>query len=108
MPTVALWIAGLYCSYSHPILAIFLLGVAQQQAGWLGHDLTHARNSTYCETLNPLISGWINGFDRWWWSRKHNTHHVVTNQVGLDPDIDNRPFLFLWAPPKEMDHHLRK
>lgn len=54
------------------------------------------------------MSGWINGFNRDWWSEKHNTHHVLTNHVTLDPDIHNQPFLFLWAPPKAVDHHLRK
>lgn len=59
-------------------------------------------------TAFRFISGWINGFDRSWWSDKHNTHHVLTNHVTLDPDIHNQPFLFLWAPPKSLDHHLRK
>jgi hypothetical protein len=94
----------LMLAHTHPLLAIFFLGIAMQQAGWSGHDYTHARSSVYCDTLLPFVSGWINGFDRWWWSNKHNTHHVLTNHIGLDPDIDNRPFLFLWAPKKAADH----
>jgi len=33
------------------------------------------------------VTGWINGFDREWWSDKHNTHHVLTNHAEHDPDI---------------------
>lgn len=99
---------GTYWSYTYPLLSIVLIGVAMQQAGWLGHDMTHARNSPYCDFMLRFVSGWINGFDRNWWSYKHNTHHVVTNHVTLDPDIHNQPFLFLWAPSKAIDNHLRR
>ncbi len=101
-------ILGTYLSTTYPLLAVVLIGVAMQQAGWLGHDMTHARNSTYNDTMLQFVSGWINGFDRNWWSHKHNTHHVLTNHVTLDPDIHNQPFLFLWAPSKFIDTHLRK
>ena len=46
-----------------------------------------------------FTSGFINGFNREWWSTKHNTHHVMTNHVGVDLDIDLMPTLFLLAPP---------
>ena len=44
-----------------------------QQAGWLGHDMTHARDSSLIARTSWLIYGVINGFDRDWWSDKHNT-----------------------------------
>merc|ERR1719231_1602316 len=55
-----------------------------------------------------FIAGWIAGFDRDWWSNKHNTHHILTNHVGGDPDIDMMPILFLMAPSKALDHHARR
>ena len=33
---------------------------------------------------------------------------MLTNHPACDPDINNQPFLFLWPPPKALDHHLRK
>eukprot|EP00052_Salpingoeca_macrocollata_P032966 m.6931 g.6931 ORF g.6931 m.6931 type:complete len:377 (+) comp4495_c0_seq1:53-1183(+) len=108
LPVVAGVVWGTMYATTYPLLSIVVLGVAMQQAGWLGHDMTHARNSTYNDTLLRYVSGWINGFNRDWWSDKHNTHHVLTNHIGIDPDIHNQPFLFLWAPPKSVDHHLRK
>ena len=78
------------------------------QAGWLGHDMTHARNSDYCDTALGAVSGFINGFNRDWWSAKHNTHHVLTNHIGEDPDIDLMPALYLMPPNSAADNHLRK
>lgn len=33
---------------------------------------------------------------------------MFTNHVGVDPDIDMMPAIFLWAPSKALDHHFRK
>merc|ERR1712137_755935 len=79
-----------------------------EQAGWLGHDMVHAKNSPYCEVLAQWLPGLTNGFDKTWWSRKHNTHHVMTNHVGVDPDIDMLPIFFLCAPSKAWDKHFRQ
>lgn len=108
LPVLSMTALGTYLSYTHPWTAIFLIGVAQQQAGWLGHDMTHARNSDYCDTALGAVSGFINGFNRDWWSAKHNTHHVLTNHIGEDPDIDLMPALYLMPPNSAADNHLRK
>lgn len=108
VPILAAIVWGTLYSYTHPVSAMFVIGIAMTQAGWLGHDMNHARNSSYCSALSPYVAGVINGFDPVWWSRKHNTHHVFTNHVGIDPDIDMMPVLFLMAPSKALDSHLRK
>jgi fatty acid desaturase len=108
LPILAMVAVGTYLSYSHPWTAILLIGVGQQQAGWLGHDMTHARNSAYCDTGMHFVSGFINGFNRDWWSTKHNTHHVLTNHIGADPDIDLMPALFIMPPNTAADKHMRK
>eukprot|EP00045_Choanoeca_perplexa_P003029 m.28306 g.28306 ORF g.28306 m.28306 type:complete len:387 (+) comp11824_c0_seq1:105-1265(+) len=108
VPVVAMVVVGTLLAWTYPVLSTIILAVAMQQAGWLGHDMTHARNSAYNDGLLRYVSGWINGFDRNWWSDKHNTHHVLTNHVNYDPDIHVQPILFLWAPIKSMDHALRK
>lgn len=108
LPILSMTVLGTYLSYSHPWTAIFLIGVAQQQAGWLGHDMTHARNSDYCDTALAFVSGFINGFNRDWWSSKHNTHHVLTNHIGEDPDIDLMPAIFIMPPNSAADNHMRK
>jgi hypothetical protein len=45
-------VMGFALAWSMPVVATVLLAVAMQQAGWLGHDMTHARNSSYNDTLN--------------------------------------------------------
>lgn len=51
LPIVAMLVWGTIYASSHPVLAIIAIGVAMQQAGWLGHDMTHARNSPYCDFM---------------------------------------------------------
>ncbi|EDQ91338.1 uncharacterized protein MONBRDRAFT_6483 [Monosiga brevicollis MX1] len=108
IPIFAMCIIGTALAWSHPVISVLLISVGMQQAGWLGHDMTHARDSRYNDFWLRYVSGWLNGFDRNWWSNKHNTHHVLTNHVNHDPDIHVQPILYLWAPLKQMDHFLRK
>eukprot|EP00040_Diaphanoeca_grandis_P010559 m.54106 g.54106 ORF g.54106 m.54106 type:complete len:400 (+) comp21867_c0_seq1:179-1378(+) len=108
LPIVAMIVWGTLYSYTYPLTSMFVIGIAMEQAGWLGHDSVHARNDRYCEFLATWLPGFVNGQDKIWWSRKHNTHHVMTNHVGVDPDIDLMPALFLMAPTKALDHHFRK
>lgn len=104
---LALAVVGSCLAWQYPLLSALLLGLSMQQAGWLGHDMTHSRNDSYCDLVGPWMSAILAGLDNLWWSEKHNTHHVLTNHVGADPDIENRPFLFLWAPPKALDNVIR-
>jgi len=108
IPILSMFIWGTVYSYTYPITAMFVLGVGMQQSGWLGHDSVHARNNGYCAFLADWLPGLANGFDKQWWSRKHNTHHAMTNHVGVDPDIDLMPTLFVLPPNSQMDHLYRK
>jgi len=80
--------------------------LAMQQAGWIGHDYIHARGSF--AYWNAVIMQWINGFSREWWSHKHNTHHVFTNYIGIDADIENDPVFHLFFPDPKDDTIFRK
>jgi len=99
-------IVGTYISYSSPYLAALLIGLAMQQAGWIGHDYIHGRGKMSF-ILGIGIGSLFNGFSSRWWSEKHNKHHVHTNQFGVDDDIQNDPILHLWFPEPEKDHPLR-
>lgn len=84
------------------LLAILAIGLAMQQAGWIGHDYAHGRGS-WMEWMCRVMTGSVNGFSRSWWSHKHNTHHVYTNNVGIDADIANDPVFHLFFPSKDND-----
>mmetsp|Transcript_9314 Transcript_9314/g.34460 ORF Transcript_9314/g.34460 Transcript_9314/m.34460 type:complete len:476 (-) Transcript_9314:139-1566(-) len=90
------------------VLGSFLLGLGMQQAGWISHDYSHMREGKFLVVVSYVTGLLLNGFSVQWWSRKHNgLHHVFTNQMGIDPDINNEPVLFL-STPKEGDVWYRK
>lgn len=102
----SLVIAAAVTAQSIPLLSTFLLGLSFSNAGWLGHDYIHGvddfanRMRLFC----PLASGLVPS----WWSDKHNKHHALTNEMGVDEDIATDPFLFQWPPAPENDSPLRK
>lgn len=100
-------ILGTYLAWTgHPIWATLVLGVCMQQAGWIGHDNTHLRGTFHY--WNSVSMQWVNSFSREWWSRKHNMHHVFTNHIGVDVDIQNDPVFHLFFPNPEDDTFWRK
>jgi len=100
-------ILGTYLAYTgHPILATLLIGIGMQQAGWIGHDQIHLRGGF--SYWNAVCMQWMNGFSRDWWSAKHNTHHVFTNYIGIDADIENDPVFHLFFPDPKDDTFFRK
>jgi len=87
-------------------LSIILTGLAMTNAGWLGHDYIHgvddfSNKMRYFSTLGA-------GLGATWWSDKHNKHHALTNEMGVDEDIATDPFLYAWAPDPKYDSPLRK
>jgi len=103
--TFVLCALGTYFAKTSSLLAIIFIGIGLQQAGWVGHDHSHQRGSVsaYLSRFMSLITA----FSRKWWSNKHNTHHVHTNQKGVDSDIQNDPILHLKFPEKDKDFVLR-
>lgn len=91
----------------HPVWAIVLIGLAMEQAGWIGHDFVHGRGS-FCWYAGRTLGGFINAFSSSWWSNKHNTHHCYTNHVGVDADIENDPVFHLFFPTRENDVEFRR
>jgi fatty acid desaturase len=104
---ICLCALGSWLAKSHPMVAIVLIGLGMQQAGWIGHDYVHGRGRV-SYVLGRVIGGLFNGFSATWWSSKHNTHHVHTNQMGVDADIANDPILHLWIPDSSSEVPFRK
>ncbi|XRB10541.1 cytochrome b5 heme-binding domain-containing protein [Pseudoscourfieldia marina] len=100
--TLGLYVVGSYMAYNPatfaPPLAAVVLGVAQQQGGWLGHDMIHGKG-WWCR-LNRRIPALLNAFDSEWWATKHSMHHSFTNTEGRDGDIKLEPLYYL-RPPSE-------
>jgi fatty acid desaturase len=49
-------------------------------------------HSTTLSSLRYAIGAW-QGYAVGWWRARHNTHHLVTNEHGNDPDIMTAPVL---------------
>lgn len=73
-----------------------LLGIYWQQLALLGHDIGHNaftlnRKFNYLFGLiciNPTL-----GISLGFWKYTHNIHHLVTNSIENDPDIQHLPFI---------------
>lgn len=85
------------------ILGACLLAFGWFQLGWLGHDYSHhqyltqstTKAATMCNYVS-VVAGGIRGTTNAWWKLRHNTHHIVTNQIGKDPDIRVQPLLHFY------------
>jgi fatty acid desaturase len=107
LPVIFMLILGTYLSYTHPWVAVMLLSLGMQQAGWVCHDYIHGRGPL-CNIIGIALSPVSIGFSRGWWSHKHNTHHTFPNRKECDSDVHNEPVLHLWFPTKENDVWFRK
>jgi delta8-fatty-acid desaturase len=100
---LALWLASLFISawslvlfqnsfIGHMLSAVFL-GVYFQQIAFMGHDFCHnafTHSRFYDNLLSTLLAS-IAGISCQWWKHTHNVHHIVTNSVEFDPDIQHLP-----------------
>eukprot|EP00128_Syssomonas_multiformis_P004557 Colp12_sorted_trinity150504_noHs@32663 len=79
----------------------FLFAMGVQQAGWVAHDYSHHSvfKSPVVNDAFARFFGFVQGYELQWWKARHNTHHVVTNEVGNDPDIKTAP-LFVYFRKK--------
>lgn len=100
--TVAVFFLGTYYSYSHPLLAALCIGFGTLIGGWVAHQCEHQRNNVLRD-INTFYATIFTGFSPNWWSDKHNLHHLSTNEMQHDGDIQLSPYLYLWKPSKEDD-----
>ena len=91
---------------SLPILSTALLSISMTAAGWLGHDFVHGVDPFSFRLRN--FAAYAAGLHPTWWSDKHNKHHALTNEQGVDEDIATDPFLYVYPPDPSQDSPLRK
>jgi hypothetical protein len=69
------------------------LGLIFAQLAFLGHEACHRqvfRSARWNEWSGRVVSGLFAGISYGWWMNKHSRHHANPNQLGKDPDIENR------------------
>ena len=88
-----LFITGLATAKTMPILATICLAIANVQSGWIGHDYAHGVDK-FSFTLRNFAA-YASGLSPTWWSDKHNKHHALTNEIGVDEDLATEPVLYV-------------
>jgi len=91
-----------------PCLGAFLIAFSFYLCGWTAHDYLHhgvlkgsQQQLVLWNNVIGFVLGMWQGFSPAWWRARHNTHHLVTNEKGNDPDIKTAPALtFVRGNPK--------
>lgn len=89
-------------SYQFPF-GILSMAFGMYLLGWLGHDWSHhtylPKSNSKWTRMNDWLA-WmttvVRGTSLLSWKLRHNTHHVVTNELNNDPDIRLSPFLMFF------------
>jgi len=95
-------------SHSSYIFAGALVGLAQHQWAFIGHDGSHGAISMSWgpDFALSILCGTLGfGVSSSWWKYTHNQHHVVTNEYDRDTDVTHLPF---YAVSKHMLLSARK
>jgi len=101
--TVAFFFLATWYGTTYPLFAAFCLGFGTLVGGWVGHQADHQRDNAM-RWINGYYSTLCNGLSTSWWSNKHNLHHLSTNEMDHDGDINLAPFIYLWTPKKNEDN----
>ncbi|KAJ2378321.1 hypothetical protein IW150_000873 [Coemansia sp. RSA 2607] len=91
---VGLILYGPYTAWTY-LLAGIATAMLWQQLAFFAHDLGHNELTGRREfdmVLGICIADLLGGLSVGWWKKNHNTHHIVTNDVDNDPDIQHLPF----------------
>lgn len=90
-------------AWTHLIAAV-CFGMFLQQMNFIGHDLGHngiTHNVKSDMALGIVAGNLLTGVGIGWWKDSHNNHHVATNSIDGDADIQHMPFIA--CNPKIMD-----
>ena len=96
--TVSLYLScGMMDAFSRNmrLVGACLLGFFWQQLSGIGHDLGHT-SITHIFKVDHLVGSLlisVLGLSIGWWKIDHNNHHVNTNSIENDPNIQHLPLL---------------
>lgn len=73
-----------------------LVALFWHQMAFIGHDIGHTAITHDLKTdssIGIFVGNMTTGISIGWWKKSHNAHHIVTNSVEFDPDIQHLPVL---------------
>jgi delta8-fatty-acid desaturase len=81
-------------AWTRVLVAGAALGGFFQQMAFIGHDTGHngiTHHPRLDTAIGLLVGNALTGISSGWWRASHHTHHLVTNSVEADPDIQHLP-----------------
>jgi len=82
-------------TWSHMISAA-TFGLFLQQLAFIGHDAAHTavtHNRWKDSVFGMLFLQTFGGLSIGWWKKSHNSHHIISNNMRHDPDIQHLPVM---------------
>lgn len=82
--------------YNYYLISAVILSLFWHQTLLYSHTSCHNEvtgDSFFDSKIAGVILTFLVGVSCDWWKDNHNTHHVVTNSVEDDPDIQHLPFI---------------
>ncbi|KAH0621060.1 hypothetical protein JD844_022074 [Phrynosoma platyrhinos] len=79
------------------LVGVALFTIAQNQYGFLQHDLGHVsvfQKPKWDRLAHLIVAGVLKGGPPSWWKHMHNQHHAKPNCFRKDPDLNMHPLLF--------------
>ncbi|KAJ3108388.1 hypothetical protein HK100_003451 [Physocladia obscura] len=97
----ALWVAAIYLILRYPtfygvLASSVCCAILWWQAAFVVHDAGHSgitHDSWTDMVMGISLANFFGGLSVGWWKKNHNVHHIVTNDVEDDPDIQHMPFM---------------
>ena len=92
-------IISLYLKDINIYMAGISLGLFWQQLAFMGHDYSHSsvEYNRFKDSIGSFFITLSFGVSGVWWKYSHNIHHIFTNSIENDPDIQYLP-LFAISP----------
>lgn len=95
---IALHVLGLYMLFNTnvPLLALFVLGIAEGRCGWWMHEAGHYSCTGIPKVdikIQEIVYGLGDGMSGSWWRVQHNKHHAMPQQLKRDPDLETLPLV---------------
>lgn len=103
---ILVWLSLVFCAIIYcvvfsnnvyiQILGAVFVAIFWQQMAFIGHDVGHhaiTHDATWDDRIGLVAGNLLTGVSIGWWQKSHNAHHIVTNSIEFDPDIQHLPVL---------------
>jgi len=94
----SLYLSLVQTSTTAHLCGALVMGAFWQQFGGLSHDFGHSavfHNFRLDHLAGSVLGSSLTGISTAWWKLGHNSHHVMSNSIEHDPNIQHLPLMAL-------------